>query len=91
MSQSRDPREIARRIRGRLDRNVSQGRRSPSRVGAFVRRNPCRSLWAALSIDPSNPADPRRNRFLLSKGHAASALYAVLAFRGFFPVALVDT
>ncbi len=37
-----------------------------------------------LSIDPQNPRWPGRDRFILSKGHAASALYATLATRGFF-------
>ncbi|MFH1181034.1 MAG: transketolase [bacterium] len=36
-----------------------------------------------LKIDPKNPADPNRDRFVLSKGHGAPALYAVLAKRGF--------
>lgn len=40
---------------------------------------------SVLRIDPREPADPDRDRFILSKGHAASALYAVLAERGFFP------
>ncbi|MBP7506385.1 MAG: transketolase [Prolixibacteraceae bacterium] len=43
------------------------------------------AYWGALKIDPSNPFQSERDRFILSKGHAASALYAVLAFKGFFP------
>ncbi|MEW5898068.1 MAG: transketolase [Bacillota bacterium] len=39
-----------------------------------------------LRIDPQNPAWPDRDRFILSKGHAAPLLYAALAERGFFPV-----
>ena len=39
-----------------------------------------------LRIDPSNPALPDRDRFILSKGHAAAALYSALARRGFFPL-----
>ncbi|HEY4511341.1 MAG TPA: transketolase [Candidatus Paceibacterota bacterium] len=39
-----------------------------------------------LSIDPKKPALPRRDRFILSKGHGAAALYATLALCGFFPV-----
>ncbi|MBQ6884982.1 MAG: transketolase [Clostridia bacterium] len=39
-----------------------------------------------MNIDPSNPKDEKRDRFVLSKGHAAPALYATLALRGFFPV-----
>ena len=38
-----------------------------------------------LRVDPQRPADPNRDRFVLSKGHSAPALYAVLSLRGFFP------
>lgn len=38
-----------------------------------------------MRIDPTNPTDPARDRLVLSKGHAAPALYAALAERGFFP------
>lgn len=38
-----------------------------------------------MNIDPANPKDPNRDRFVLSKGHAAPALYATLALKGFFP------
>ena len=44
-----------------------------------------------LNIDPSNPYDENRDRLILSKGHAASALYAVLAKRGFFKEELLDS
>ena len=49
------------------------------------------AYWDVCRIDPARPDDPLRDRFILSKGHAASALYATLAFRGFFPEALLDT
>jgi len=39
-----------------------------------------------LRLDPSRPDWPDRDRFVLSKGHAAPVLYAALAERGFFPV-----
>ena len=39
-----------------------------------------------LNVDPANPKMATRDRFVLSKGHCAPALYAVLAHRGFFPV-----
>lgn len=39
-----------------------------------------------MNIDPENPDKPDRDRFVLSKGHAAPGLYAALAHRGFFPV-----
>jgi len=43
-----------------------------------------------LKIDPKNPLDENRDRFILSKGHAAAALYAALAERGFFPKEILD-
>ena len=39
-----------------------------------------------MNIDPENPKRADRDRLVLSKGHAAPALYSVLAHRGFFPV-----
>jgi transketolase len=44
-----------------------------------------------LKIDPANPRDPGRDRFILSKGHASASLYATLAHRGFIPVEALDT
>ncbi|GAQ25056.1 MULTISPECIES: transketolase [Tepidanaerobacter] len=38
-----------------------------------------------MNIDPKNPKWPERDRFVLSKGHAAPVLYATLAERGYFP------
>jgi len=43
-----------------------------------------------LNIDPSNPDNPDRDRFLLSKGHTCTGLYATLALKGFFPVKDLD-
>ncbi len=43
-----------------------------------------------LNIDPKNPTDPNRDRFILSKGHAASALYTTLAHKGFFDANLLN-
>jgi len=39
-----------------------------------------------MRINPDDPKWPDRDRFVLSKGHCAPALYAVLALRGYFPV-----
>ena len=44
-----------------------------------------------MNIDPENPKMPSRDRFVLSKGHAAPALYSVLAHRGYFDVELLKT
>ncbi|MFM8984687.1 MAG: transketolase [Planctomycetia bacterium] len=49
------------------------------------------AYWGALRIDSKSPLDPNRDRFILSKGHAATALYATLAERGFFDPKLLDT
>ena len=49
------------------------------------------AYWDALRIDPRRPHAPERDRFILSKGHAATTLYAALAFRGFFPEAILET
>jgi transketolase len=48
-------------------------------------------FWQKLSIDPDVPDDPLRDRFILSKGHAATALYTTLAKRGFFPMKMLET
>ena len=47
--------------------------------------------WHAANVEPARADDPSRDRVILSKGHAAPALYATLAARGFFPDALLDT
>ena len=44
-----------------------------------------------LSVNPANPSDPARDRFILSKGHASALLYATLAEVGFFPVEWLAT
>lgn len=38
-----------------------------------------------MNVDPKNPKDPDRDRFVLSKGHTAPGLYAALAEKGYFP------
>ena len=42
--------------------------------------------FSQMRVDPKNPHDPDRDRFVMSKGHCSPALYPVLALRGFFPV-----
>jgi transketolase len=49
------------------------------------------AYWSALNVDPQRPRDPLRDRFILSKGHAAAALYSALAFKGYFPVEELQT
>jgi transketolase len=81
---------IARRIRARVVTMCHRGR-SPhlgsclSCVDVLVA-----AYFGAARLDPRRPADPDRDRVILSKGHAAPALYAVLAERGFFSAGLLD-
>ena len=44
-----------------------------------------------MNVDPADPHKAARDRLVLSKGHAAPALYSVLASRGFFPVEELET
>ena len=65
-------------------------------VGAASSGHPGGSLSAAdivtvlyfneMNIRPNDPEWPERDRFVLSKGHAAPVLYAALAEAGYFPV-----
>ncbi|NTU78119.1 MAG: transketolase [Chloroflexales bacterium] len=47
--------------------------------------------FSVLRVDPTRPDDPERDRFILSKGHSAGALYTTLAHIGFFPLAELAT
>jgi transketolase len=81
----------ARRLRGELVR-LSHSASTPHLGGALS----CADIvvaayWSALNVDPERPEDPDRDRFILSKGHAITTLYAALAERGFFPASLLDT
>ena len=77
---------IARRLRRHIIRMIGQaGSGHPG--GSLSAVEILTALYfRVLRVDPQDPARPDRDRFILSKGHAAPALYAVLAERGFFPV-----
>jgi transketolase len=47
--------------------------------------------FSVLRIEPLNPKSPDRDRFILSKGHGAPALFQVLAMRGFYPEELLKS
>lgn len=85
-----DPAEFARRIRVHALRMVH--RANASHIGScFSMADILAVLYTrVLRLDPTRPGDPDRDRFVLSKGHAAAILYAALAERGFFPPALLD-
>jgi transketolase len=71
----------------RLDVLDMVARRQAGHIGgSFSSAEILASLYFhQLKVDPSRPSWPERDRFLLSKGHAAAALYSVLSQRGFFP------
>lgn len=78
--------EIARRVRGHVLMAVHH-----ARAGHIGGPLSCTDMLVALyfhllNVDPSRPDWEDRDRFILSKGHSAIALYAVLAERGYFPV-----
>ena len=47
--------------------------------------------FSVLKVAPENPNDPNRDRFVLSKGHTACALYVTLAEKGFIPRTLLSS
>ena len=47
--------------------------------------------FSEMNIDPANPKWEERDRLVLSKGHAAPALYGALALRGYFPLEWIPT
>jgi transketolase len=82
--------EIARQLRVESLRLIA--RRGAGHPGAALSAAEILSVlyFHFLRIDPANPSWEARDRFILSKGHAAAALYAALALRGFFPLAELD-
>jgi transketolase len=48
-------------------------------------------FFRVMAVRPEEPQWPDRDRFILSKGHAAIGLYTAMALRGFFPVAELKT
>jgi len=46
--------------------------------------------FEVMVIDPKNPDDEKRDRFVLSKGHGGPALYAAMAIRGYFPLSELE-
>ncbi len=78
---------IARRLRRHIVTSTTEaGSGHPSTSLSMVEAITVLYFGGVLRIDPSNPQDPDRDRFILSKGHGAPGLYAVLAEAGFFPV-----
>jgi len=79
-------REIAGRVRGEIIRNVHRAQGGHIGGSLSVVELLTALYFHTLRVDPQNPDWEDRDRFILSKGHASIALYAVLAERGYFPV-----
>ncbi|CEK19159.1 transketolase [Chthonomonas calidirosea] len=83
--------ELARRIRLHALRMVH--RANASHIGTCLSMADLLACLygSILRVRPQEPNWPQRDRFLLSKGHGAAILYAVLAERGFFPLEWLDS
>ncbi len=89
--QHNDTRALAIRLRKHALRMTSRAK--SSHVGsAFSMADIIAVLYGgALNVDPARPEWDQRDRFILSKGHAGSCLYAALMERGFFSEEVLDT
>jgi transketolase len=85
-----DTQDLARRIRAHTVRMTATANASHVGTGLSMADILAVLYGGALRVDPKNPDWAERDRFVLSKGHGAAALYAALAERFFFPVAWLD-
>jgi transketolase len=77
---------IARRLRRDIvEMTTAAGSGHPSSSMSAIDVIVALYCGGVLRHDAKNPHDPDRDRFILSKGHASPALYAILAERGYFP------
>jgi transketolase len=82
---TRSPQELAGSIRQRAVEMV--GRAKASHIGGALSMADLLAVLygEVLRVRAEEPRWPERDRFILSKGHSCTALYAALALRGFFP------
>ncbi len=86
-----DAKALASRIRAHALKMVHRARSSHI-GGSLSMADLLAVLYASvLRVDPARPNWPDRDRFIISKGHAAAGTYAALAERGFFPVEWLDS
>ena len=83
--------ELSKRIRQHCVRMT--GKANASHIGsALSAADLLAAVYGkALRYDPQRPDWPDRDRFIMSKGHACTALYAVLAESGYFPIENLET
>ncbi len=88
---TRELREMAKKLRRHVITMIAQaGSGHPG--GSLSAADIITTLYfRVLRHDPKDPQWPERDRFILSKGHAAPILYAALAETGYFPVAELET
>ena len=78
--------KLAREIRAETVAMISRAKASHI-GGALSMADVLAVLYSSImNVDPANPRRADRDRFILSKGHSCSSLYATLALRGFFPI-----
>jgi transketolase len=87
-----DPlRRIARRVRTRVVAMLHRARATEIVAALSCVDILVAAYWRVLAIDPHRPGHPLRDRFVLSNAEGTAALYATLAYRGFFSPELLDT
>ena len=86
-----DTQQLAKRIRIHALRMTSEG--GSSHIGSCLSIADILAVLygEVLQVDPKDPKKAGRDRFILSKGHAGAAIYAVLAERGFFNIEKLKT
>jgi transketolase len=86
-----DTKELARRVRIHALKMSNRG--GSSHIGAVLSVADILAVLYAkiLNVDPEYPNWPERDRFILSKGHAGSGVYAVLSETGFFSTEILKT
>ncbi len=83
--------EKARKLRIHIIRMVGVGKKGHLGGSCSIADVMAALYFHKMRLDPKNPRWDERDRFLLSKGHAALAQYAALAELGFFPEKELDT
>ena len=82
--------DLAKRVRAHVVKMTHLG--NSSHVGSALSMTDILSvIYTEMKIDPSSPKDSDRDRFILSKGHAGAAVYAVLAELGFLSTDVLKT
>lgn len=83
--------EAAQRLRRSVVRTIDSARAGHIGGDLSVSDILATLYLGVLDIDPADPSRPDRDRFIMSKGHCAAALYSALAQSGYFPTAELST